>query len=251
MDWLRQLKDKVLPGGRDDNGDFQSRERRNARLPSTILALCSVRNDTAYSVTISDLGVTGVRIDSPRSIPRGSVVDIRVPVGVNFENRDTQEFVAFEGTSMWSRRRDASTYQVGVRYNEGQNEKRDRWIALVLETYGFSMQESAKRGEIRWAADFPVKATVNGDTVLRGRVMNISMGGMLAVLKGSEPPLDAAVALELGPIVDTPLLHVSGRIVRSRPEHMEDTWLTGIAFDPINEEQRTLLVRCLAMLSRT
>lgn len=249
MDWLNKIKDKIMPASQAGN-DFQSSERRNPRLPSTILALCSVatRNDAVFSVTISDLGITGVRIDAPRPIEKGSVVDIRVPVGKNFENRDTQEFVAFRGTSMWSRRA-GSVHQVGIRYTEARNDVRDRWIALVLEAYGFSLLDSAKRGEIRCAADFPVKATLGGAR-LTGRVMNISMGGMLAVLEGAEPPAESLLQLELGPIGDAPLLELTARVARTRPEHMDDSYLVAMAFDALTEEQRQLLVRCLSLLSK-
>ncbi|MBM3461817.1 MAG: PilZ domain-containing protein [Armatimonadetes bacterium] len=251
MEFFKKIKSALTGEKAQDAGGFQTAERRNARLPSTIKALCSTDGAAAFSVTIDDLGLTGVRIESPRRLETDKIVDFRVPVSMNFENRDTQMYVAFKGRVMWTRK-GAGGHEAGIRYEGEPSPLHDQWIAKVLALYGFEVidDNSPRRGELRCKADIPLEVRLSDGQSLRGNVINISMGGLLAVVNGQDLAADLPLDLHVGAPGDMAVLRLKGHVVRTRAEHTEGSWLLATAFDEVTDEQRKKLAHLLSLLSR-
>lgn len=242
MDWWIKLKEMIR--GKDDSSLGRVADRKDPRLPSFIMALCSVSDESAFSVEITSLSVSGMKVNSPRRLRTNSDLHLRVPVGLNFEDRDTNEYISFTARTVWSQRRPTG-FESGVRYLEEENDKRDRWIQLVLQTYGVSLGDDRRRGDmVRYRVTLPVVLKRSDQSEVRAEVRDISLGGLQIALDGTR--LQTMERFEIRfPQHD---LTLNATVLHGRVEGTPS--LYGLAFDELDEKTRGALVDMVRALSR-
>ena len=241
MDWWIKLKQMV----RGDSAEpARTGVRSDPRLPSYIVALCSTTSDGAFSINITSLSVTGLKIETPRRLTPQSVLDIRVPIGLNFEDRETQEYVAFKVRTMWTRRGERSGFECGVRYLETDNEKRDRWIKLVMRSYGVSVGDD-RRLQTRHTVHLSVVLRHADGKPLEAEVRDISTGGMRVFTADKKLLTGEKVNIEFRRV--TPPLLITGHVLH---ESEQAGHLYGVAFNPLAETQSQGLIDMVTALSR-
>lgn len=250
VDWWFTLKERIV--GRKA-GQRQGREsdRKDPRLPSFILALCSVDGKSAFAVEISSLSVSGLKMRSARPLPVDATIDLRVEVGRNFEHRDTTEIIGFKARTVWCRKRARGDgFEAGVRYVEHDHEKRDKWITLVLQTYGMSLGDDRRLRGPRHEVHLPVTMS-NGEGVqLEGGVQNLSLGGMLASFGDRSLQPHESVRIEMRPHGIGGRLELNGRVVSVRDSRQDGIYLYGVAFDELDGDQRENMLNAVLRISR-
>ena len=245
MDWWIKLK-SMIQGNAAEETPNRAPVRAAPRLPSEIMALCSTASDAAFTVTIVSLSVTGLKLESSRRIAPQAIIDIRVPVSLNFENRETIEHIGFKARSVWSNKVAGNKHETGVRYLESENEKRDHWIRLVLRTYGMSTGDDRRVHE-RHTAALPVTVHRADGTVLQGEVKDISAGGMRLWPSGVSLERSERLRIELQRQEGAPF-KVGGTVVHTEGEG--DAVFHGIAFDPLDDAQSESLDAIVTRLVR-
>lgn len=236
MDWWIKLKDKIFRLGGSKSGGRDS-DRREPRLPSVIVALCSINHAAAFTIEITSLSVSGMKITSPRRMPSDSEMQLRVPVGLNFESRDTQEFINIGVRSVWSRKRsNGPGFEAGVRYLEAANDKRDRWVELVLQTYGMSLSGDRRTAQQRFQVTLPVTLVRHDRSQAKGEVRNISLGGLRVSVSGAKMEMNEQVQVYIIPD-GRPPMRLPGRVVHIRNEAGAASRLYGLALDDLDHER--------------
>lgn len=241
MDWWIKLKQMIRGEAAEPP---RTAVRTDPRLPSYIVALCSTAHDAAFSINITSLSVTGLKIETPRRIPPQAVLDVRVPVGLNFEDRETQEYVTFKARCVWTKRGERSGYECGVRYLETENEKRDRWIRLVMRSYGMSLGDD-RRLQTRHTVHLKVWLRRPDGAVVEADVRDISTGGMRVFVGEKKLNTGEKVGIEFRRV--NPPLTVSGQLLH-QSEH--DGFLYGVAFEPLADAQTQALIDMVTNLSK-
>lgn len=251
MDWWHRLKEtfrSTQPG----SGLANFKDRAAPRVHAAIAALCSVEDEAAFVVDIRSLSITGLRLLSPQRIKAESRCVLRVPIGLRLQDRETTEYITFAVATVWSRRRPRSReYEVGVRYDEPCNDKRDRWLRLVMETYGFSMTSERRRGGERHPVHLPVTIrAATGGIGLEGKVTNLSLGGMRVQITDPPPPMDQVVGLEVGPLPGMDVLPLPARVINVLREKPTAPCHLGLEFETLTDEQKDRLLRLVYHLTR-
>jgi len=263
VDWFARLKERILPAASAAASSEsplaaesltpgpKNEQRRAARLrPHVPLqGMCVVSRDRAFTVTITDLALTGMKLESPSPLPLGQSVKLSLPVNLVLTQRKSQEFVKFHVTVQWCHKKARQTlYQAGVRYDEPYNRSRDRWVTLVLETYGFRIGKRGRRQEARWETCLNMAVTGSGQHVRHGEVLNICMGGMLGRIHGDPLAVGERVYVQFGPPAAESLA-IGGTVLRSHAIGPE-TSTVGLSFDPLPTDKRDGLVECLVTLGK-
>jgi hypothetical protein len=247
MDWWVKLKEMII--GRDSASSGRASDRSDRRLPSFIMALCSVSDESAFSVEITSLSVGGLKVQAPRRLRTHGNVQLRVPVGLNFEERDTNEYVTFNARVVWTQRRSGG-FESGMRYLEEENPMRDRWIQLVLQTYGVSLGDDRRRGDMtRYSVHLPVALGRSGSDPARGEVRNISLGGVQIAVDGTRLRSGEVVEVSLQPESHPPL-QLGATVMHGHSDSEGSTYTYGLAFDELSPAQRDTLVAMVSELSR-
>lgn len=241
MDWWIKLKQMVRGSATEPP---RTATRTDPRLPSYIVALCSTAHDSAFSINITSLSVTGLKIETPRRLPPQALLEIRVPVGLNFEDRETQEYVTFKARCVWTKRGDRSGYECGVHYLESENEKRDRWLRLVMRSYGMSLGDD-RRVQTRHNVHLKVAMRRPNGAVVEAVVRDISTGGMRVFLAEKKLTAGEKVGIEFRSA--NPPLSIAGQILH---EAEQEGFLFGVAFDSLADAQTQALIDMVTSLSK-
>lgn len=240
MDWWIKLKQMIRGEAAEPP---RTAVRSDPRLPSYIVALCSTQ-DAAFSINITSLSVTGLKIETPRRIVPQTVLEIRVPVGLNLEDRETQEYVTFKARCVWTKRGERSGYECGIRYLETEDEKRNRWIKLVMRSYGVSLGDD-RRLQTRHNVMLNVWMRRPDGAVVEADVRDISTGGMRVFFHEKKLSTGDKVSIEFRRM--NPPLTFSGQILH---QNEQDGVYYGVAFDPLVDVQTQALIDMVTSLSK-
>lgn len=242
MDWWIKLKQMVSGGAAPEAP--RAAQRTDPRLPSYIVALCTTDADSAFSINITSLSITGLKIESPRRIAPQALLDIRVPVGLNFEDRNTQEYIAFRVRAVWTKRGQRNTFEAGVRYIEDENEKRDKWLRLVMRSYGMAVGDD-RRLQTRHEVKLPCWLRCSDGRVVEVQVRDISTGGMRVDAGDTRLPLRTATGIEFRQTMKP--FSIGGQVLH---ESTDVGNVYGIAFDPLSETQIQDVLDMVSALTR-
>jgi hypothetical protein len=247
VDWWIKLKEKMAPPKRKGRGA----SRDGGQAQTALMALCSQRSHVAFPVVITALSVSGLTIDTSHRLGHDAPVELRVPIGLHFEAEKTGEYVAFQTNVIECRKKpEGPGYEAELRYVEESNQKRDKWVSVVLDTYGFELDDERRReGGPRRQTNLPLRLFTPDGVMMQGKVRNISMGGMLALLDGPVLPKGQQVQVRLGPVHGNDAIEMSAKVVHSMPQEYP-FHVIGAAFETLDDGQRTQLIRCLSTLAK-
>lgn len=242
MNWWQRLQ-QVVTKPKPQPNQTPAPSDGEVRVPSVVSALCATE-DTLFRVDISAVGVSSISVESPRPLASGEFV-VRIPIGLNFENRETQEYVEFLGVPLWCRKNAAGKYEAALRYTESSNSKRDRWLRLVLQSHGFVISEA---GDVEMTLGaLPCKVTpADGGDATPGVVCSVNARGMVTRLSGGAWSAGQRVAIELGNAEESPVT-LDGHVIET--EAGEGGTTVGVQFDSLKPEHFQHIVTCIRAMT--
>lgn len=241
--------DRLLQGFRSFVLGEESLSTQTGRASPRILChyRVNLRNDgREFDATITDIGITGMRIVGVPSLSRGERFEISYPFSDEFKEEHS-----FEVEVMWCRSRASDNAQLaGVRFIKQGEELRGSWVHLLLHEVGLLGDAVYQRRRLsRGDAQFRALVTEpkSGRKLLVGRVNNLSVGGALVE---SKTPLQAAnqVLALLGTEPTHPAVSLSVRVLGCRLDSSDGNYLISLQFvDFTKEEFRALQELIVAM----
>jgi hypothetical protein len=200
-----------------------------------------------FKASITDIGVTGMRIEGVPPLEKGERFEISYPFAEGFRPEHS-----FEVEVMWCRPREIDDDLVaGVGYLKSGDELKGTWVHTLLSEVGL-MGDAVyqKRKHVRLATTQKVffRDVASGHHILEGRVNNISIGGALVESDSDMRPGRRVLAL-IGPKVNFPTLSIHATVLASRLDPEEGHHLLSLQFvDLTREELRELEGLVVAML---
>lgn len=223
---------RLLPGGSTPTDERREIVRVNCKLPAS----CEIGSEK-ISVTVVDMGLRGLRIESPKRLGKGRKVTVSRP----------NHGGPVECKVVWSSaRRFAEVYQAGLQFTDTVDNMRKSWIKGTLQQLGFSPGRiKEKRKHIRLPAE--QRAAIqnsSGDILTDGVVINLGIGGALIALD-IEVAKTVPVVLVVDPLANLEPLEMPSEI-RScyRPKNSRQ-YLHGLRF---HDQDNDLVKRYLAVL---
>lgn len=200
-----------------------------------------------FKACITDIGITGMRIEGVPTLSRGERFEISYPFSEGFKEEHS-----FEVEVMWCRARAHDDVMVaGVRFVKQGDELRGTWVYILLTEVGLLGEAVYQRREhVRLATSYRVvlQEPKTGHKVLEGTVNNLSVGGALVE---SAAPIEVGRQLlaSMGPDPSQPRLTISARVLNSRLDPEDGCHLISLQFvDFSREELKALEGLILAML---
>lgn len=241
--------DRLLQGFRSFVLGEESLSTQTGRASPRILChyRVNLRNDgREFDATITDIGITGMRIVGVPSLSRGERFEISYPFSDEFKEEHS-----FEVEVMWCRSRSAdNVHLAGVRFVKQGEELRGSWVHLLLHEVGLLGDAVFQRRRLR-RSEAQFRAVVSkpktGRKLLDGRINNLSVGGALVE---SRTPLevDTQVLALLGANPAYPAVSLSVRVIDCRLDPSDGTHLISLQFvDFTKEEFKALQELIVAM----
>ena len=200
-----------------------------------------------FEAAISDIGITGMRIEGVPSLQRGERFEISYPFSEGFKEEHS-----FEVEVMWCRNQAHDDLTVaGVRYVKQGEDLQGTWVYLLLTEVGLLGDAVYQRREhVRLATSYKVllQEPKTGHLVLDGTVNNLSVGGAL-VESGAPLAVGRTLLALIGPMPSYPVVTLSARVLNSRVDDDDGRHLISLQFvDFTKEELKALEGLILAML---
>ncbi len=196
--------------------DHRSRIRVFCRYP-ILLTSDEGPVDRAYCV---DIALSGMRLEDVRKLKKGA----RVQVASAFPGLEQDQI---DCEVVWCRERISGGYNAGLRYAEATG-----WVKVVLEELGLDEQRVSQRRKylrIPTSLRAEIRDLETNRPLADGKVVNLSMGGLLLRSDGELPP-DSEVLCLFGPYSHYPNLSVEGRVLSSAYDEEEQHWFHSLEF---------------------
>lgn len=206
-------------------------KRLSPRVRCDIEAVLYKSDDEAYSGKIIDVGVSGMRLESPRNHKKGDRISVRVSRGQGLHTITKFEVDKIIVEVCWcKKKKKTSDYQLGVKYADTEKNINGSWVTFVLNKFGFTVGTSfQKRKDIRASAKLPVHFELKTGSVHQGVVYNIGLGGVLLTCS-VDIPAGSELKLKIGPYNKLPSLMCHGKVVRKKFSMKVNLWMTGVSF---------------------
>lgn len=282
MEWLKKTVGMLSGGGGNENPELKDR-RAHLRTPCNERVMVLL-NEEAISVHVNEVSLMGMRARLPRKVEPDDVLTFRAhrefkkapppgsapaplprPPGALGKPSDAApkdkdepppddtdtEAVPFKARVVWARKvMNTGEYEVGLRFTEIVNHERDRWTRTVLKNAGTRDIGSNRRSNIRVDVDLPLHYRTQQGYEGDGRVLNISMRGLMARIK-----LEIKAGTELTMLISTgvsgtSLQNLKGKILRCTKQP-DGEWVLGISIDDITPKERKSVQKTLEHLMKT
>lgn len=208
--------------------------------------------------TVLDMGLRGLRLECKKPVKKGMRLSLvyRGAVGqkpkVTLAQLEADRQAAIESgvrcKVIWTNKNRASRLtQVGVSYADTPERMSQSWIKRILKEIGFD--EGAifqRRNVIRVVSAIPCSVN-SGHNNWRGRAVNMGAGGIL-YQDNKQIPEGTVIKIQVGPYNKLEPLEAAGEIVTKRYDAISDTWLHGVKFRAMDEDQVDLLGRYVVTL---
>lgn len=208
--------------------------------------------------TVVDMGLQGLRLECAKGLKKEARVSLvyRGAVGergaVSLAQLEQNRQAAIESgvrcKVSWSRKeKHLKTYQVGLTYADSPERMSRSWVKRILKEIGLDEKSIFQRRKIvRVISCIPCRIGRHANTQ-RGRVVNMGAGG--ALLQTEEPfEKGSLLELDIGPYGDYPHLVCWGEVKTKRYDPTTTSFLQGVKFRELDEEQLDLLGRYVVSL---
>ncbi len=235
---LAGLKTLTLGSGRTATGE----RRRLVRLKCRYAVTCEVEK-AAFRAVVVDMGVQGLRLETPERLKRGQVAHVTYSTPHAAFAVDSVRCVV-----SWVRRNGQGQLEAGLRYEDQEENLEKSWVKVILREMGFDAASIFQRRKARRVvAMLTVQLRRPGGAVMNARVLNLGVGGALLQIAD---PLDRGQTLlmDLGPVKGLPVLPVSAEVLTCRYEPRSESWFCGVRFRNLSDRQLDLLSRYLIHL---
>jgi c-di-GMP-binding flagellar brake protein YcgR len=240
MEFWSRIKEIILPPQSSRN--LLQEKRLSPRVRCDIEAVLYRSEDEAFSGKIVDVGVSGMRLESPRAQKNGDRISVRVSRGQGLHTITKFEVDKILVEVRWCRKKKKSSeFQLGVKYVDTEKNLKGSWVTFVLNKFGFMVGTSfQKRKDIRASSKLPVHYELKTGSMHQGVVYNIGLGGVL--LTGSiDLPAGSEIKLKIGPYNKLPSLMCHGKVVRKKFSLKVNLWMTGVSFYNQSDQDLKLL----------
>jgi len=222
-------------------------ERRDTpRIVVPINGTCATEDQRAFSATIADVGLYGMRLEVPKAQAVGAVLHVKVVRGQGIIALSNFEVDTIRTEVLWCRKAPAKKGHVlGVKYADTRSKLSNSWLRFIFQKFGLNTGSSTqRRRDIRIRSAVPVVITDNAGTTTSGDCVNMGVGGVLVACQQVFPE-QTRVSMEIGPYARLPRLAMKGTVVRRRLSKKADAWLLGIAFHGAEYEDSRVLSKYL------
>jgi len=240
MEFWSRIKEIIVPP--QSSKSLLHEKRLSPRVRCDIEAVLYKSEDEAFSGKIVDVGMSGMRLEAPRTQRKGDRIFVRVTRGQGLHTITKFEVDKILVEVCWcKKKKTTSEYQLGVKYVDSEKNIKGSWVTFVLNKFGFSVGSSfQKRKEIRASSKLPVHYELKTGSVHQGVVYNIGLGGVL--LTGSvDLPAGSELKIKIGPYNKLPSLTCHGKVVRKKLSLKINLWMTGISFYNQTDQDLKLL----------
>lgn len=189
---------------------------------------------------VLDLSANGLRLATDRSLRKGEKLKVDPPRGL----REAGEAVT--GVVRWCRRRGDNSYQVGVSLVPGAKS----WVGRALRELGLNPDAPRERRRfIRVSGKLEVELRDDGNPVLTGELLDLSLGGAL-VRCSSKLSKRAQVRMRVSSLAGLSPLDLVA-VVKEVSEPERGGYTLSLQFSRPSEGQQKELGRYLASLIRS
>jgi hypothetical protein len=244
MDFILKMKDTLL--GQSDKGDVPRERRETPRLVLPINAVCVLADGTAFSVTITDVGIYGMRLEMPRPQAAGNRLSVKVIRGQGVLALYNFEVDAIRTEVLWCRKKPRGRdFMVGVKYADTRRNLSSSWIKFIFNKFGINIGSSIqRRKDIRIGSRLPVTLVPSEGANVTATGYDLGLGGLLAGTP-KDFPIGGTFVLNIGPYKGMQKMTLRGRVVRRKISKKTNLFLLGIAFQDVSYENSRLLTRYL------
>lgn len=244
MDFLLKIKN-LVPGMGGDSRALPSERRDTPRLVLPIEGTCTTEDSRAFSATISDVGLYGMRVEVPRAQSVGSVLSVKVIRGQGIIALSNFEVDTIRTEVLWCRKAPGKKgHVIGVKYADTRQKLNSSWLRFIFQKFGINTGSTTqRRRDIRIRSKVPVKV-VDGTTAISAEAVNMGVGGVLLACKQVFPE-QSSLVLHIGPYARLPELTLRGTVVRRRLSKKAEAWLLGVAFHGATYDDSKLLSKYL------
>lgn len=227
------------------------REKRGSpRIRCNIIASITQKGQPAVRSKVLDMGLHGMRLESESPFKQGARVDVNVEPDEGFP-LTAYKVSRVPVEVMWCQKKrnlDDLRYILGVKYMDLYRNMKDSWVAFILKKFGFDPGMTLqRRKEVRLASNLPVTYRLASGTEGQGTIYNMGLGGVLLSCK-DDPGEVSEISLVIGPIERLEPLSAQGQIRRKKFSKKAESWMIGIHFGDLKEEDVALLGKYLISL---
>ncbi len=243
MDFLYKLKNVML-GGHD--GKVPAERRYTPRIVVPIDGTSLTEDGRGFSTLITDVGLYGMRLESPRPLSVGTVVNVRVTRGQGIIALSKFEVDTIRTEVVWCKRKSRSKeHIIGVKYSDTRQKLNASWVKFIFQKFGLNTGATLqRRRDIRIRSKVPVTMVDAEGTSTSAEAVNLGLGGLLIASRQVFPD-GALLQLRIGPYQRLPELAMRGSVVRRRLSKKAEAWLLGVAFMGGTYDDSKLLTRYL------
>ena len=226
--------------------------RDRSRVLCRYSVLCRLRPEAAaFPASVVDISRTGMRLEDTTSLRPGDRIYVEFVPGPGPNEQPLEGGEPVQAEVMWCRKRPHDGKQMaGVRY---ASPLEGTWLHHVLVEVGLAREESRdqKRKHIRLATALraEVRDWETGQHVCEGKVVNMSVGGIL-VQTERPPSTDHPVLVLISPYNNYPILSLQRQILNCREDVEEGYSLLSVQFTRVSARNAKTLKRYVANLLR-
>ncbi len=199
-----------------------------------------------FDAAITDIGITGMRIEGVPLLQRGERFEISYPFAEGF-----QKSHSFEVEVMWCRRRsDNNRLVAGVGYVKRGEKLAGSWVHTLLTEVGLlgdSVYHRRKHLRLPVLQQVVLLSSQDGKQLCEGVLNNLSVGGALV-------ECDIAVEIEqnvlalIGENPKKPSLTLRSRVIHSQRDPEDGRHLISLAFIDFSQDEFKALQRLIMVL---
>ena len=215
-------------------------ERREiVRIDCKVPAVYRASDGKDLTAVIVDIGINGLRLESPKKIPRNSEVQVLRPEGGPVSCK-----------VIWSRpKRFSDQHLSGLQFIDSKENMRSSWVKSTLQKLGFKpgkIKEQRKHIRVRSEARATLSSTA-GDELTEGTLLNLGIGG--ALVKMETPiPQSVKVILSVDPVGAVSPLRMPCVIRSSWKDERTLKAMHGLRFD---DQNNALVKKYLKILMKS
>lgn len=199
-----------------------------------------------FDAVITDIGITGMRIEGVPLLQRGEHFEISYPFTDGF-----QEHHSFEVEVMWCRRRsDNNKLVAGVGYLKQGEELAGSWVHALLTEVGLlgdSVYRRRKHLRLPATQHVALFSSQDGSPLCKGVLNNLSVGGALVVCDASVK-VDQNVLALIGEDTKKPTLRLRSRVIHSQRDPEDGRHLISLQFIDFGQEEFKALQSLIMVL---